>query len=73
MRFNWQFKQYYDAGVRLGNFWSIEIGAPQWIDLYDQVHDVEYDEGQDEEVYPLAEFYGAFYEELYGNTQYNEI
>jgi len=26
MRFNWEIGSYYDAGMRVGNVWSIEIG-----------------------------------------------
>ena len=60
MRFNWQFKQYYDAGVRLGNFWSIEIGAPKWVDQID----FEEEEDLSTEAYPLSEFYAAYFEEI---------
>ena len=67
LRFNWEIGSFYDAGVRLGNFWSIEIGTPQWVDHLSSETE------QQEESYPLAIFYGAYFEELYQDNQTDQL
>lgn len=70
MRFNWEIGSYYDAGMRVGNVWSIEIGQPDWVD--NQSHSEKLVD-EKEEAYPLADFYGAYFEELYQEKFYDEI
>jgi len=81
MRFNWETGYSFDAGKRLGNFWKILIGEPEWIDhesyfYQEQEQEVEPDAfntaGYDER-YPLAVFYAAFFEEIWHESYYDQI
>ena len=61
MRFNWETGYSFDAGKRLGTFWKILIGEPSWTDANDYFYeqDVIFDR------YPLGDFYGGLFEEIW--------
>jgi len=65
MRLNWETGYYFDAGKRFANMWKLMIGEPEWTD--------EEGYGGEEERYPLADFYGAYFEAVQGAVFYDEI
>ena len=82
MRLNWETGFSFDAGKRLGNLWKILIGEPVWTQNFDDWYGAGYDKSvshedvqhdNNYERYPLAGFYAAFYEEIWGEAYYEQI
>ena len=68
MRINWETGYYSDAGKRFANMWKLILGEPQWINHEEFLNfDIQ------DERYPLADFYAAYFEYQYKTVFYDDI